>query len=34
MLVWSKNSSSLAASKKLKFFNADDLMEGTGMPGV
>jgi hypothetical protein len=27
--VWSKNSSSLALSKKLKFFNADELIGGT-----
>ena len=29
-LVWSKNSSSLAVSKKFKFLNADELIEGTG----
>jgi len=28
-LVWSKNTSSLAVSKKFKYFNADDLIEGT-----
>jgi len=28
--VWSKNPSSLGVSKKLKFFNGDELMEGTG----
>jgi hypothetical protein len=32
--VWSKNSSSLAASKKLKFFNGDEFIEGTGRPFV
>jgi len=30
MPVWSKNSSSVAVSKKLKYFNADELIEGTG----
>jgi hypothetical protein len=30
MVIWSKNSSSLAVSEKLKFFNADELIEGTG----
>jgi hypothetical protein len=29
MAVWSKNSSSLAASKKHGIFNADELIEGT-----
>jgi hypothetical protein len=28
--VWSKHSSSLAVSKKFKYFNADELIEGTG----
>jgi hypothetical protein len=28
-LVWSKNSSSLAVSKKFKYFNADEFIEGT-----
>jgi len=28
--VWSKNSSSFAVSKKLKFFNGDEFIEGTG----
>ena len=28
--VWSKNSSRLAVSKKLKFFNGDEFIEGTG----
>jgi len=27
--VWSKNSSNLAASEKFKYFNADELIEGT-----
>ncbi len=31
MGVWSKNSSSLAVSKKLKFFNGDEFIEGTGI---
>jgi hypothetical protein len=30
LLVWSKNSSSLPVSEKLIFFNADELIEGTG----
>ncbi len=30
-LVWSKNSSSLATSKKLTFFNGDEWIEGIGM---
>jgi hypothetical protein len=29
VLVWSKNSSSLAVSKKFKYFNADEFIEGT-----
>jgi hypothetical protein len=29
MAVWSKNSSSLSISEKLKYFNADELIEGT-----
>jgi len=29
--VWSKNSSSLAVSEKLKYFNGDECIEGTGM---
>jgi hypothetical protein len=28
--VWSKNSSSLAVYKKLKLFNGDEFIEGTG----
>jgi len=28
--VWSKNSSTLAVSKKFKYFNGDELMEGIG----
>ncbi len=31
-LVWSKNSSSLLASKIFKFFNADEYREGTRDP--
>jgi len=27
--VWSKNSSSLAVSETLKFFNGDEFIEGT-----
>ena len=30
-LVWSKNSSSLAVSETHKFFNAGELIEGTGI---
>ncbi len=29
--VWSKNSSSLAESANLKYFNADELIEGIGI---
>jgi len=28
--LWSENSSSLAVSKQLRFFNADEFIEGTG----
>ncbi len=30
LAVWSKSSTSLAVSKKLKFFNGDEFIEGTG----
>jgi len=30
--VWSKNSPSIAVSKKLRLFNADEFIEGTGIP--
>jgi hypothetical protein len=33
-LAWSNNSSSLGESEKPKFFNADELIEGTGASGV
>jgi hypothetical protein len=31
--VWSKNSCGFAVSQKIKYFNADELMEGTTQPG-
>jgi hypothetical protein len=34
MVVWSKNSSTLVVSKKRKFFNADEFIEGTGQLSV
>jgi len=33
MVEWSKNSTSLAVSKKFKFFNADKFIEGIGTDG-